>query len=167
MASLVEFSLGNLREKKSYALYLLSLGFLHFCFINKNTVQAMGGEIITRTYWRWRVISGALNVFVMGWRDDGYMCKGNTLSQVILDDGTLIGHQNSKSDSPTGSNISGTYGVFRSLLSGSQRPTKGFIYTSPPFLSCVICHFLHHSENQLTWSSALVSPQLYFHSAPQ
>ena len=99
---------------------------------------------------------------------DGYMCKGNTLSQVILDDRTLIGHQNSKSDSPTGSNISGTYGVFRSLLSGSQRPMKGFLYTSPPFLSsCVICHFLHHSENQLTWSSALVSLQLYFHSAAQ
>ena len=95
------------------------------------------------------------------------MCKPNTLSQVILDDRILIGPQNSKSDSPTGSNISGTSGFFRSLLSGSQRSTKVFIYTSPPFLlPCVICHFLHHSENQLTWSSALVSSQLFFHSAP-
>lgn len=94
------------------------------------------------------------------------MCKPNTLSQVILDDRVLIGPQNSKSDSPTGSNISGTSGFFRSLLSGSQRFMKGFIYTSPPFLSsCVVCHFLHHSENQLTWSSALVSSQLLFHSA--
>ena len=98
---------------------------------------------------------------------DGYMCKENTLSQVILDDRILIEHQNSKSDSPTGNKISGTSSFFRTLLSGSQRPTKGFIYTSPPFLSsCVICHFCHHSENQWTWSSALVSSQLFFHSAP-
>ena len=37
---------GESEREKSYALYLLSLAFLHFCFINKNTVQAVGGEII-------------------------------------------------------------------------------------------------------------------------
>lgn len=37
---------GESEREKSYALYLLSLDVLHFCFINKNTVQAVGGEII-------------------------------------------------------------------------------------------------------------------------
>ena len=62
---------GQSEREKSYALYFFffSLAFSHFCFIHKNTVQAVDAEIINWTYWIWKVISEALNVFVMGWRD--------------------------------------------------------------------------------------------------
>lgn len=97
------------------------------------------------------------------------MCANKIFNRLPshLDDRILIWHQKSKSDSPTGSKISGISGLLTSLLSGSQRFGKGFIYAFLPFLSsCGICHFLHHSENQLTWFSTLVSLQLFFHSAP-